>query len=448
MFKNGTNPLNLNFKLPTPLGGPTPNALNSNKKPNQSSSNLNSANSSLSSKSNTSTVSLAANLNSKKDSSSTSFNSSATNIARSLTLRSPSKPVVQDNNKSIKSDTINRSVISTKSDRPTVKPPPLPSKPPAINRRQSFDSGQLNARQLNSSSSSNNSSNLNNTQSTSTNHKFNKPPPPPRYATMKPQISPIISQSQQTYQNQTPTTTGRPHKSTQNLSSTSTSGNSTPLNSTLKMKTNTKNYPSTRPMNAPPPPPKLPNNINYPSNNNYSNMQSSSSSYNNNSSQLTPNVPKPPPLPNLPLNSAPLPPSLTSAMSNLSSNRQTNNNAFYDKINSQTIAPAPPPPVPQIDHSSKGRVYVLQNMFIIIYCLNLKNSQLFTNFILFSTFNLDLETRYKSQFVDISLLPTPDPFTGCKKTYSIAMGKSKIRSRAPLPPNETTIGARSGLLNV
>ena len=330
MFKNGTNPLNLNFKLPTPLGAPSLVNSTANKKPNQSSSNLNSSLSSA--KSSLSTVST---ISSKSNA---SFNSSVSNIAKSLTLRSPSKSVIATDNKSVtstKSELLNKSVLSTKSDRPTVRPPPLPLKPPAINRRQSFDSGQLNVKQSKTQpgASANKPMGINPI----------KPPPPPRFATMRPQVTPNSDNSSQLASSQAP---ARQHKSTQNLSALgSTTANSTSNSSlsysTMKIKANTKNYPSTqRPLGAPPPPPvpKAPSaavSAVAPNFLNSNNMQSSSLSYS--SSQFNsapPNIPKPPPLP-AHLSSAPLPPSLTSVnpMSNLSSLSDNSNN-FYETIGS------------------------------------------------------------------------------------------------------------------
>lgn len=104
MFKNGTNPLNLNFKLPTPLGATSSiNSTNKKSSINQSplnsglKSNSPSANSSISTKTNTSA---------------TSYNSSSNNIAKNLTLRSPNKSVIS--NKPVTSTT-------TRNDRPQVK---------------------------------------------------------------------------------------------------------------------------------------------------------------------------------------------------------------------------------------------------------------------------------------------------------------------------------------
>lgn len=340
MFKNGTNPLNLNFKLPTPLGAPSLVNSTVNKKPNQSSSNLNSSLNSA--KSNLSSVSTA----SSKSNASASFNSSANSIAKSLTLRSPSKsvatPAAADNKSaaSNKSDLSNKSVQSTKSDRPTARPPPLPLKPPAINRRQSFDSGQLNVQKSLNHSAADASANAKPMGSNPI-----KPPPPPRFATMRPQATPTSDGSQAPTSTQTP---GRQHKSTQNLlaapGSTANTSSSSLSYSTMKIKANTKNYPSTqRPLGAPPPPPipKAPASTTAssiaPSFLSNSNMQSSPLSYHS-SSQLNsaPSIPKPPPPPPLAahLPSAPLPPSLTSVtpMSALSSSGDDCSYNFYESI--------------------------------------------------------------------------------------------------------------------
>lgn len=372
MFKNGTNPLNLNFKLPTPLGAPSLVNSTLNKKPNHSSSNLNSSLSSA--KSNLSTGST---VSSKSNAS--SFNSSANSIAKSLTLRSPSKSIAApaDNNKSVtsnKSELSNKSVLSTKSDRPTARPPPLPLKPPAINRRQSFDSGQLNVKQSIHHSSTDASAN-----SVGKPLGINpiKPPPPPRFATMRPQATPTSNGSQtQNHSGSSSQTPAARHKSTQNLSatlgSTANSSSSSSLSySTMKIKANTKNFPSTqRPLGAPPPPPipKAPfssgstvasSNI-APSFLSNSNMQSSPLSYHSSSqfnSQLNsaPSIPKPPPLP-AHLSSAPLPPSLTSVnpMSALSSSGDN----FYETIGSPSSATR---------NTSKG-IYPCECFVVFVLC--------------------------------------------------------------------------------
>lgn len=104
MFKNGTNPLNLNFKLPSPLGGAS--TLSSSTLNRKSTSTVNNSNSS-GLKSNQSSAN--STISSKSNS---SFNSSANNIAKSLTLRSPTKSLISEKS---------TAAASTKSDRPTTK---------------------------------------------------------------------------------------------------------------------------------------------------------------------------------------------------------------------------------------------------------------------------------------------------------------------------------------
>lgn len=125
---------------------------------------------------------------------------------------------------------------------------------------------------------------------------INKPPPPPRFATMKPQIP------NQQLSTQTPNRQNR--SISQNLSTLGGAPYSSSLNySTMKLKTSTKNYPSNRPNLGAPPPPPIPK---APISTSSSHNQSSYNSQQQQQQQF--NVVKPPPLPNIPLSPAPLPP--------------------------------------------------------------------------------------------------------------------------------------------